>query len=290
MKRLNAALFVLILGLSLGSVSLNLWAQENGAVARINGVEISKTEFYELLERQYGSYALQELIQKELVRQKAEALQVEIDDDQFAELYSLFQLQVGGPEALEAFLLQNQITKGQLQDQLRWNMLISALTLSEVEAPEETVTEWFEKNRSLYDRPEQVEVSHILVETETEAKEILAALHEEADFAELAQEKSQEPGTAGQGGYLGRISRGQTVPGFEDKAFSLSAGEFGLAESDFGWHIILAHEKLEEQAAVLADIYEMVENDYKREHALDPKAYLEKLEREADIQILFRPR
>ncbi|NLJ81078.1 MAG: hypothetical protein GX335_08645 [Firmicutes bacterium] len=288
MKKLNAALFVLILCLSLASLSPNLFAQTDEVVATVNGVEITKIEFYELLEKQYGIYALQELIQKELVTQKSAATSIGIADDDFNEFYSAFEQQVGGPQEVQMFLLQNNMTEDQFKEQLRWNLLISELSMQEVEATEKAVTDWFELNRSFYDRPANAEVSHILVDTEEEANEILTALENEEDFAKLAQEKSLDPGSAASGGYLGHVQKGETVPEFEEMIFSLDVGEYGLTESNFGWHIILVHERFPEQAADLTEIYERVKKDYQRDNALDIEGYLEKLEAEADIEILIR--
>lgn len=290
MKKINAALFALILSLSLLSAPLNLWAQEQEAVATVNGVVITKEQFIDLLEEQFGPYALQELIQRELVNQKAEALQVSIDDEQFAEIYEVILQQLGGPQGLYMFLLQNNATEEQFKEQVRWNMLLSELASSEVEVTEEALAQWFEQNQDYYDTPEMVEVSHILVDSEEEANEILASLKAGEDFEALAKEKSQDPGSAVAGGYLGNIEKGLTVPEFEETAFSLPIGEFGLAQSTFGWHIVLVHEKTDHEKAVFSEIRDRVERDYRSNQALDARSFLNKLETDADIELFWQPR
>lgn len=290
MKKINAALFALILSLSLLSAPLNLWAQEQEAVATVNGVVITREQFIDLLEEQFGPYALQELIQRELVNQKAEALQVSIDDEQFAEIYEVILQQLGGPQGLYMFLMQNNATEEQFKEQVRWNMLLSELASSEVEVTEEALAQWFEQNQDYYDTPEMVEVSHILVDSEEEAKEILASLQAGEDFEALAKEKSQDPGSAVAGGYLGNIEKGITVPEFEEKAFSLPIGEFGLAQSMFGWHIVLVHEKTDHEKAVFSEIRDRVERDYRSNQALDARSFLNKLETDADIDLFWQPR
>ncbi|NMA61845.1 MAG: hypothetical protein GX956_08180 [Firmicutes bacterium] len=290
MKKINAALFALILSLSLLSAPLNLWAQEQEAVATVNGVVITREQFIDLLEEQFGPYALQELIQRELVNQKAEALQVSIDDEQFAEIYEVILQQLGGPQGLYMFLMQNNATEEQFKEQVRWNMLLSELASSEVEVTEEALAQWFEQNQDYYDTPEMVEVSHILVDSEEEAKEILASLKAGEDFEALAKEKSQDPGSAVAGGYLGNIEKGITVPEFEETAFSLPIGEFGLAQSMFGWHIVLVHEKTDHEKAVFSEIRDRVERDYRSNQALDARSFLNKLETDADIDLFWQPR
>ena len=290
MKKFNVVLLLFILALSLIASPMTLLADEGDqVVATVNGVAISKEEFHATLEAQYGSYALQELVQNEIIRQRADALGVTFDGDAFAEMYELVIAQLGGVQGLQMFLMQNNVTEEVFIGQLQWNMLLGDLARAEVEVPEGAVEAFFEENRSRYDEPETVEVSHILVETEDEAKEILGLLTNGGDLLALASERSLDPGTASQGGYLGVIPKGYTVPEFEEMAFSLAAGEYGLAESNYGWHVITVHARNEAKAAVFADIAADVERDYRGSKALDLQSYLYKLEQESDIQIQWAP-
>lgn len=91
----------------------------------------------------------------------------------------------------------------------------------------------------------QASASHILVETEEQALEVLAALKEGADFAELAREKSSCPSSR-QGGELGRFGRGQMVPEFDAVVFSAPVGEVqGPVQTQFGYHLVLVTERTE---------------------------------------------
>ena len=75
---------------------------------------------------------------------------------------------------------------------------------------------------------------------------MLAQLQEGADFAELARENSEDPASAANGGDLGSIVRGQTVPEFETAAFGLEPGSLSeLVKTTFGFHIlkVAAHEQ-----------------------------------------------
>ena len=91
---------------------------------------------------------------------------------------------------------------------------------------------------------EQVTASHILVETEAEAKAIIQALQDGGDFAELAKEKSTGP-SGPNGGVLGTFGRGQMVPTFETAAFDLAIGGFSdtPVQTQFGWHVIKVDNK-----------------------------------------------
>lgn len=286
MKKSNTALFILIFCLVLGTAAPSLAAVEQAAVAEVNGVPITKTEYYKLLEDKYGVYALQELIERHLVNQKAEALQVELDEDAFSEIMEMILLQLGGVYGLERFLLENNITAEQFEDQIRWNALISELAKSEVEVDDQELEAWFLEHRHYFDEEESVEVSHILVDTQAEAEEILERLEAGEEFAQLAQEKSLDPGSAVQGGYLGPIVKGYTVAEFEELAFSLPVDEYGITESQFGWHIIWVQAKNEAEEAVFEEIYGGVLEAYRNTQAMDPQNYLMKLRMEADIDIL----
>jgi peptidyl-prolyl cis-trans isomerase C len=90
---------------------------------------------------------------------------------------------------------------------------------------------------------EEVRARHILVGSEAEAKQIVAALKGGADFATLAKEKSKDPGAA-EGGDLGYFTKDQMVPEFADAAFKLDKGQISApVKTQFGWHIIKVEDK-----------------------------------------------
>ena len=86
---------------------------------------------------------------------------------------------------------------------------------------------------------EQVTASHILLETEADAKAVIAALQDGVEFATLAKEKSTGP-SGPNGGALGTFGRGQMVPAFETAAFDLAVGSYSdtPVQTQFGWHVI----------------------------------------------------
>jgi len=94
---------------------------------------------------------------------------------------------------------------------------------------------------------EEVEAAHILIATsgrsEEEALKIIEDLQQNVtvkNFKEYAQTYSDDPGSKGQGGYLGWFGKGQMVPEFEQAAFSLKPNEISKpVKTQFGYHLIL---------------------------------------------------
>ncbi|MEC8261731.1 MAG: peptidylprolyl isomerase [Pseudomonadota bacterium] len=113
---------------------------------------------------------------------------------------------------------------------------------------------------------ETVTASHILVETEDEARAIIAQLNHGADFAELAREKSTGP-SGPNGGSLGTFGRGQMVPGFETAAFGMPAGSFSAdpVQTQFGWHVIQVSDKGIEEAPSLDQMRDQIAANLSRQ-------------------------
>lgn len=100
---------------------------------------------------------------------------------------------------------------------------------------------------------DQVRVRHILIKVGSPAEDaaakakaqgILDQIRKGGNFAELAKKNSDDPGSKANGGELGFIKKGATVPAFEQSAFSLEPGQTSdLVKTQFGYHIIQTEEK-----------------------------------------------
>lgn len=99
--------------------------------------------------------------------------------------------------------------------------------------------------------------AHILVETETEAKELKAELDAGANFADLAKEASNDPGSGAEGGELGWFTTDRMVKPFGDAVAAATPGKVtDPVQSDFGWHLILVHESRGKSAPQLDEVRE----------------------------------
>ncbi len=113
-----------------------------------------------------------------------------------------------------------------------------------------------------YASQEEAHARHILVETEEEARAVIASLESGGDFAAIAKEKSKDPGSGANGGDLGFFRKGQMVPEFEAAVFSLEPGGITKepVQSQFGWHVIKLEEKRQSAPPPLEDVKEQVKS------------------------------
>lgn len=97
---------------------------------------------------------------------------------------------------------------------------------------------------------QEVKAQHILVDDEAKAKDLIAQLKKGADFAQLAKENSNDPGSKDNGGDLGYFVKDAMVPEFADAAFALNKGDITETpvKSAFGWHVIKLEDKRERPA------------------------------------------
>lgn len=258
-RRAARALFAAVL--ALGLVACGDAVGDPDAAAVVNGVQIPLdvvAQRYESVRRdpqlaqqlaadEDGSFKarvqarlLTQMIQAELLSQAAEDIGVEITEaDIDAEREAIVE-QVGGQEAFDQIVEENALTEQDVRSQIRDLVVerkVSEALGADVEVTDADVRAFYEENRDTrYDR---VRASHILVPTREEAERAMERLRAGEDFATLAQELSQDPGSAQQGGDLGEFTRGRLVPEFEEAAFGAEVGELvGPIETEFGWHVI----------------------------------------------------
>lgn len=142
----------------------------------------------------------------------------------------------------------------------------------------------YDQNKFLYHQPEQIHARHILISLPpgasegqvTEAKEKAANLRtqlvdENKDFAELASQFSEDPGSREKGGDLGWAGADAYVKPFSDAAFALKPGEISEpVQSQFGIHLIKLEEKRPPKSQELAEVSDDIAKQlWNREKAKD---------------------
>lgn len=133
--------------------------------------------------------------------------------------------------------------------------------LSQIEVSEDEVKSFYEGNKENFKKPESILSSHILIDDEEKANEIIDEIREGKTFEQAAKEYSSCP-SKDQGGNLGETTRGKLVPEFEDVAFSMEIGSVSQpVKTQFGYHIIKLQDKKESSDST----YDEVKDQIKRE-------------------------
>ncbi len=254
------------------------------AVAVVNGTPIPYTAFYQVyfntLQQQqlYGQpisgqmlgqiqyYALDQLINQQLLFQAAEKAKIKVEEAAVNERYQAIQDSYSSKELFEEDLRNSGLTADSLKTILRDSLKIEQLQaeiLKDVQVTEAEIKEAFE----------EVNARHILIRPEDDsdgakeaarrqAEQLLAELAAGADFAELAKEHSDDPGSGAAGGELGWFGRGRMVEPFEKAAFAAAVGEIvGPVESQFGYHIIQVTDRKEAEG----DEFEQAKEDLRQQ-------------------------
>jgi peptidyl-prolyl cis-trans isomerase C len=171
---------------------------------------------------------------------------------------------------------------------LRNKLLMGFELQEEVKAAitEEALRETYVEAVNSMTGQEEVRARHILVESEDEAKAILAEIKGGADFATLAKEKSKDPGAA-EGGDLGYFTKEQMVPEFSDVAFKMYAGQLSNpVKTQFGWHIIKLEDRRTKQPPEFERVKDQIEAFLSRKAQTD---FIAKLRQSAKIERLDKP-
>src|ERR1700722_11933808 len=129
------------------------------------------------------------------------------------------------------------------------------------------VQAYYDAHKDQYQVKEQVKVRHILIAVpadadaktdaagKAKAEDLLKQIKAGGNFAELAAKNSDDPGSKVQGGELGWLDRGKTVPEFDKAAFSLAPGQTSdLVKTHFGYHILQVEDKKTAHMRPLAEV------------------------------------
>ena len=123
--------------------------------------------------------------------------------------------------------------RAQLIEQRLYNSVTKSIKVTDTD-----VQKYYDEHKEQYGTPEQRDVRHILVKTRAEADRIYNQLQAGGDFAALAKQHSQDPGSKDNGGKL-TVSKGQTVAPFDQTAFLLSTNRISRpVKTQYGYHII----------------------------------------------------
>ena len=191
-------------------------------------------------------------------------------------------------EELKAFYTRNQARyKDSIPEKrkVQYVFLDKSKVLSQVQVSPEELKAYYEQHRDQYRVPDEVKVAHILIKTPAagadgkvdekgveearkKAEDVMKQLKAGGKMEDLAKKYSDDPGSAKQGGELGWIGRGRTVPEFEKAAFSQAPGQTSdLVKSSYGFHIIRTEDKHEAHMKTLDEVKGEIEPLIKQQKA-----------------------
>lgn len=278
MKRILVSLIILSFGFSLAYAE-----GKDEVVARVGKRVITKAEFERLLSKRGGDFSKNKQMKISMLNNLVQSIALadaarKKGLDKRKDIKEILELTINS-------LLANELVKEEVFNK-------AAVTDSQVKA-------YYDKNLNQFKNPEQVRARHILIRTERtasvedkkkareKAEEVLKKIKAGEDFAKLATDVSDDPGSKSKGGDLGFFPRGRMAKPFEESAFSLKPGQLSeIVESPFGFHIIKVEEKKAEEIPAFEGIQDKVRTraleDAKRELV---KEFVEKVMKEAEVKI-----
>jgi peptidyl-prolyl cis-trans isomerase C len=266
----GASLAVLALVAALASSTLSVRAEDDPVVARVNGTDVHQSDLA-MAEEDLGGN-----IPQMTPEAKREYLITFVGDMMLV------------AKAAEAKKMADSNEFKQKLAYARTKLLMESYLQTEAKA---AVTDaelhkvYDEAVGQMKSEPE-VHARHILVETEDEAKAVAAELKKGADFAELAKQKSKDPG-ASDGGDLGWFTKDQMVPEFSEVAFKLEKGQLSdPVKSQFGWHVIKVEDKRMRQPPEFEKVKDQLEQYVVRRQQ---SAVITKLRAEGKIERIGAP-
>lgn len=235
-------------------------AREVAAIGRQYGIDLNSDQG-RAQRNEISRIVLDQLIEQRIILQEARRRAALGTDAQVDEALAEIQANFPSESEFQFALDQRGLTLNDLRDRLRTNITVQNLQgkVSKATVSEEEIQKFYQGNRKDFDQPEQVRVRHILVETEAEARFVLARLNRGEKFEDLAKQLSKDPGSREQSGDLGFIGRGQLVPEFERVAFTLQPGQVSdVVKTQFGYHIIQMVERKTAQPSKLEQVREQI--------------------------------
>jgi parvulin-like peptidyl-prolyl isomerase len=207
--------------------------------------------------------ALQEILARELLFQEALRKGVEADARALEQAYDEARAGHRDDASWEEFLKGQGLDEEGLRTELRIQHTINALVAQllqgrDFDVSDEEARAFYEANPAMFQTGEQISARHIQLrvpeepspeqveEVRARVKEIRTRIVEGGeDFAELAKEHSEDPGSAGRGGQLQLFFRGQMPKPLEEVAFSLEPGQVSeVFRTDFGFHLLKLGERV----------------------------------------------
>ncbi|MDJ0856371.1 MAG: peptidylprolyl isomerase [Desulfobacterales bacterium] len=293
-------------------------APDSPSVATVNGVPISQEDFDFEFQQTIGQMAQQgqmvgeesmpmvresvigRMIEEELLYQDTQARGIEVVEQRVSQEMARVKARFGSEEEFQKTLSTLKISEDDLKRKIRRGLAIQQLIgqlVADVQVSDDEMKAFYEENTNLFQTPEQIQASHILIKVAPEAdddqkkaaqkkiRDLQKKVRAGEDFAELAKSHSEGPSSA-RGGDLGYFGRGQMVKPFEDAAFALEKDEVSeVVETRFGYHLIKLTDRRPAGTIEYEEAKERIAQNIKKEKdGQVVRQHLEMLRAKAEIE------
>jgi peptidyl-prolyl cis-trans isomerase C len=254
----------------------------------------------------FQSRMLDQLITKEILTQAAKNIKVPDLDKKIDEEIARYREAAGDEASFAAQLKEFGMTEAQVRQELRKQLTVEEFikarsSESEGSASDEEIQAFYKENPEYWKQPEQARASHILVRVEpgatpaekTAKKKIIddarARVQKGEDFAKVAAEVSEDPGSKNQGGDLGSFGRGQMVPPFEKAAFGQPIGAIGpVFTTDYGYHFVKVTSRTPARTVPYDEVKERIGSHLsENKQRTQFEAVVKELREKADVKIFL---
>ncbi len=256
-------------------------------VAVVNTSPIPRDEFVKQLEEDYGHEVLSRIIDRALVDQAFAQAGLQFPQEKLEGIIQEWRDQAGSEAEFERALAMQGRTEADLRQAIEMGMKMELLGQKDLTYTEADLKKHYEENQALYDEEERVAFSEIVVQQEKEANDIHKMVTKpDAKFNDRAKQYSIAP-TRVQGGQRGLATREQIVPlEARDIAFALSKGQISKPFQAAGqWYIIKLDDHRKAKKLTFEEVRERVEQDYKREHMVQPPDLMQQLRSSSQVTI-----
>jgi peptidyl-prolyl cis-trans isomerase C len=244
---------------------------------------------------------LDSLIEREILYQQSQKVGIQVTDqtvdNQLAAIKKRFPSETEYKNALSKMNLTEEEVKVQIKRGLSIKELIDQQITSKIVITDEESKAYYDKNPQMFEQPEQIKASHILIKVDAKAddakkaearkkiEEVQQKLKDGGDFAALAKEYSEGPSST-KGGDLGYFRRGQMVKPFEEAALAMKPNEISdVVETRFGYHLIKVYDIKPEQTLAYADVKDKITQRMKQEKVeKEAVQYVDKLKKDAKLE------
>ncbi|MFS0784165.1 peptidyl-prolyl cis-trans isomerase [Bacillus sp. 1P06AnD] len=225
-------------------------------IASVGNVSITREQLWRELEKRYGQETLSHLIDNEVVKQTAKDLNVSVSEDELKTELVFIKTLYGSYDQSAA---QNE---GAWEQQIRNRILLEKLLVHDVKVKEERARQQYDQNPEAYKIPTTYHLSHIVVDTKKQAKQVVEELKEGASFSALAKEKSTDDASVSTGGDIGYLSKKQTryAARYIEEAAELKKHKYSKPfKVKDGYSIIYLNEKIKKKTYPFSEVKGMIE-------------------------------